>query len=512
MIKTIFGYVRRLLDQYELPRLLHGWGRGRRTVATRLQALTKGYYFERRDAAEVLGRSGDVRFAKPLVKALADQNQDVRVKVVEALVTLGGAHTRNLLLADLKCKQGYVRASIVQVLGQLGEVRAVEPLLQCLTDAEADVRGNAAEALGRLGDARAVEPLINLTVDEDGGVRASVSKALGQLGDSRAVEPLIKLLVDEYEGVRADVVKALGQLGDSRAVEPLIPLLTDKQERVRDNAAEALGQLGDARAVEPLIALRIHGWRQVRALGQLGDVRAVEVLITALTSGSLHHRAEVAEALGRLGDVRAVEPLITLLTGQDCEMRSVAAAALAELGQPEWSQWVKGDQDDFLRLGASGNPGAVDPLIKAALAGEGHSHYCKDAARALGVCGDVRAVEPLITLLTRQDYEMRSVAAAALAELGQPEWSQWVKGDQDDFLRLGASGNPGAVDPLIKAALAGGGHSHYCKDAARALGVCGDVRAVEPLITLLTGQDYETRSVAAEAFVERQLKLPADDN
>jgi hypothetical protein len=39
--------------------------------------------------------------------------------------------------------------------------------------------------------------------------------------------------------------------------------------------------------------------------------------------------------------------------------------ALDRLGQPKWVQWIKGESEDFSRLGGSGDPEAVEPLLSA---------------------------------------------------------------------------------------------------------------------------------------------------
>ena len=52
-------------------------------------------------------------------------------------------------------------------------------------------------------------------------------------------------------------------------------------------------------------------------------------------------------------------------------------------------QWVKGDSGDFKRLGASRDPEAIEPLVKAL--GDDNGDVRIAVATALGQLGDPRA-------------------------------------------------------------------------------------------------------------------------
>jgi len=351
----------------------------------------------------------------------------------------------------------------------------------------------------RLGTA-AVGPLVEALKDPDGEAREGAAQVLGKLRQEPAVEPLLAALRDGEANVRASAARALGRLADPRAVVPLIALLSDCDSRVRGTAAEVLGNLGDARAVEPLMAFvqNERGWvcqEAVKALRCLRDPRAVEALIAAL------------------GDTAA----------QTC---TEAALALADLGEPAWRQWVTGDSTDYARLGRCGDPRALAPLVRA-LADDTIAQY---AARALGEMGDPRAIEPLARALMSESKEVRAAAALALARfgdqrairplirtlchdgltrlaaaqalagLGQPEWMQWVTGCSGDAVRLGASGHPLAIEPLLE-----GIQRDFCSDdreIIQVLGKIGDARAVGPLLGKLRDRSRFIRRAAAAALVE----------
>ena len=131
-----------------------------------------------------------------------------------------------LILALSDVNRGWRLAAAV-ALGKIGDARAVKPLIKALGDEvnefhhRSKVRTSAAEALGKIGDERAVEPLIKMLSDEDSEVRSYAFKALGKIGDARAVQPLIEILGDNRLSVIKAAAGALGMIGDARAVKPL---------------------------------------------------------------------------------------------------------------------------------------------------------------------------------------------------------------------------------------------------------------------------------------------------
>jgi HEAT repeat protein len=72
-------------------------------------------------------------------------------------------------------------------LGIIGDTRAVEPLISALSDSDNHVRLAAAEALGKIGDVRAIEPLV--AVLNDGFVRDNAEESLKKLGWKPAITP-----------------------------------------------------------------------------------------------------------------------------------------------------------------------------------------------------------------------------------------------------------------------------------------------------------------------------------
>src|SRR5436190_8566766 len=84
---------------------------------------------------------------------------------------------------QLHSKDSHTRKEAAETLGASGDLRAVEPLIVMLQDTDYSVRKAAVQALQQIGDTRAISPLItmlqNYSRPDDQEVAA---KALDSLG------------------------------------------------------------------------------------------------------------------------------------------------------------------------------------------------------------------------------------------------------------------------------------------------------------------------------------------
>jgi HEAT repeat protein len=470
-----------------------------RGVVPLVGALKDGYAAVREAGALALARIG-APAVEPLIAALKDQDGATRKGASEALIQMGAPAVGALVeaLGDVQ-----LRGIAGSMIWQINDPSAIEPLIAALCSTSDQVRKAAADTLDLLAwspdggaagaaywaakgqwqkcvevGAPAVESLIDALRHHDSLVRQVAARGLGQIGDARAVEPLIGALRGR-EDVRAVAAQALGQIDDGRAVEPLISALKDGGSNVRAAAARALGQLGDVQAVDRLIgALKDHesSVRQAAtlALGEIGDARAVEPLIGAL-KGREDVRSATAAALGEIADPRAVEPLIAAL--KDWRVCVPAAEALARIGAP-----------------------AAAPLV-AALS-DRNEVVRNAAAEALIVQIGAPAVKPLVAALGDEREAVRITAADTLDRLawspdgGEAGAAYWaVRGQWDKCVQIGSR----AVEFLI-VVMNRWQRADLRRAAAGALGIIGDVRAVEPLCVALNDGDADVREAAAQAL------------
>lgn len=205
-----------------------------------------------------------------------------------------------------------------------------------------------------------------------------------------------------------------GRLGDRRAVEPLCGIIADKSAPPATRAEAA------------------------RLVGTLGNPSARAVLRRAIRDKEPSLAAEAAIALGRLYDPRARKALHQLVASDDPSLRIRAALSLGRLRDP------------------AAVPGLIDALWVA-------PSTCDrdDAVRLLGRLGDVRAIDPLMSLLPIS--RGRYLVMVALGQLKDPR----------------------VFKPLADV-LSWESHTIALDAAVRGLGLLGDPRAVDLIVPLVS--------------------------
>src|SRR3990167_789259 len=143
------------------------------------------------------------------------------------------------------------RKEAAKVLGKIGDVKAVEPLIIKMRDKDFNVRKNAAVALCTIGDVRALEVMIVSLRDEAKDIREASAEFLDKADPKwlkrevarRQVPEFISALRNNNDDVRKEAAKILGKIGGAEAVEPLIISLKDKDIYVQCYASESLNKL-----------------------------------------------------------------------------------------------------------------------------------------------------------------------------------------------------------------------------------------------------------------------------
>jgi len=293
-----------------------------------------------------------------------------------------------------------------------------------------------------------------LMQEPDPELRRWIVLALGVMGDTKSVPALALALNDVNTRVRREAAVALGRIGTARVVSPLAGALRESDKEVRDKVVRALGRTG-----KPAIRVLISGLGDHNALVRRGSsdaltmirVPAISPLARALLEGNDRlARIGVVETLGRIRSERAVASLMTVLMESDAGMQDAASQALVKTGQPAIGPLIR-----MLRM-------AGNPLRRRA---------AEVLVRTRGL-----AVKPLIDALA-DDAEVRATASEALVKIGEPSLGPLMRALNDS-------------NPVVR------------EEAATALGLIGDPRAVAPLIQVMKTKDRGLGPRAAEALVK----------
>lgn len=431
----------------------------------------------RRDSVEALGETGDPAILPHLLRALKDNDSQVRWIATQMLCKFQEAEATNGLLEALR-DEDHLTSDVAQAhLIQIGEP-AVAGLSSALSDASPNVRGKAADALGKIRSEAAIPYLVDVLTDtampellESGRVCDIAAAALGHIGTKQAMLALARwrgeqpaatpsdeaqpLIVFEYAADKAQYSKLISFLdalqsgdwkdrrkamvslqeyaktlkgeSDSEIVRKLSQALNDEESLVRWTATETLAILGSKTAIPALLeAMRDASWTvraaAVRALLELETediVEAVPGLLDALNDKSPLVREAAVAVLGKAADHSTIQHLAHRLTiDEDSFVRRTAALALAAF---------TGDS-------------AASPLILAVEDPE--ENVRRAAIESLGKIHASSAVPILVNKLQDtskpawEDRKTCDIAAEALETIGTPDAIESVKRWREQTLHV----------------------------------------------------------------------------
>lgn len=114
----------------------------------------------RREAAKALGELRDPSVVTPLVNSLVETDSIAFLEKVRALGSIG-APAIDILLQALNSKEHKIRKGAIAALGRIGDERAAKPIIRILKhESHLDMKLTEIRALGRIGSAEAIDQLI----------------------------------------------------------------------------------------------------------------------------------------------------------------------------------------------------------------------------------------------------------------------------------------------------------------------------------------------------------------
>jgi HEAT repeat protein len=287
-----------------------------------LKALQDPEWHVRAEAAKAVAATAGHSAVDPLVAALSDDDQRVRLAAAEALGTIGEPAV----------------ARVGQALDDDGESGALDALWRLPLDGARDSVRRFAE--GSVAEALADHRLRSALDPADGAVTQTLRDSIGARAERRAIRAL----------------RAAALLGDRSAVAAALDSLAVSDSNQRANALEVIETLGDPAIVRPLLTLwepqplTSTGPEALQQLLRDPDdwIRACAAVAEAERKGEpMTHTLPTVPLVERVVFLRKV-PLFAQLPPQD--LQPIAAAAeehvfpagdvLAERGDPGDTMYI----------------------------------------------------------------------------------------------------------------------------------------------------------------------------
>ncbi len=477
----------------------------------------------KRAAATALGAINDPRAVEPLLKTLQDDSQPVRTAAIQSLGKMADRRAVTPLLILLPVEKSVeIRRDIITALGAIGDNRAIKPVLKALEDDNPQIRNAAVEAAGKLKVPNAVELLLefmhneknfynpNLPVLDPGenpDLRKTAAKSLVQSINNKDFSLLISALDDQDPLIRMTVAEALGKTNNPVSLDALNSLLADPDPKVREAAVTSLGVIGDPRSIDPLKTILKNPatsipmrFTVIEALGSIKDIQAMTCLLEEFNNAGPREKTVIYRIIRQIDELSIAHPLVAVLTNSDVKMRSLAVETLERL------QWKPANETDrySLLLAKEDWPEcvkageAIVPLLNQFINDEDRN-FRENICITLLKIKSPKAIPALVIALKDKNSKIRQIAAKALTEL---EWTPQNEAQQITFYIANnqlldcAKYGKSALEELI-AALEDD-NPLIRLNAVRALSIINDPESVEPMIDILhyADNDLQIREMA----------------
>jgi HEAT repeat protein len=229
------------------------------------------------EAATALGKIGDARAAPPLLEKLKDPETQFAGRAVWALRRIGKGAVPYLAPA-LKSANLPQRRAAAEAFYGIHDPGSVAPLVGALSDPDEAVRVAAARALGWKGNAGAMNALLAVLAGASWRVSDAAIESLAEIGEP-AVRPLIEKLKTGDAAVAYAASAALArmaQIGQASPTQALLAALSGPDASARKWSAVTLGDIGDRETTGALEAYlksassKEEKWVATEALRKLG--------------------------------------------------------------------------------------------------------------------------------------------------------------------------------------------------------------------------------------------------
>lgn len=187
-VESIEEYVSNLTDQDELIRENSAYMLGE--IAAEMKGLAANTLKDDAQLEQVNAihnSQTQQRVAIALIEALGDSEHWVRGNAAEALGKLGDISSLPALVNALQDSDRVVRATSAEALGSFRDIRSKDALQKALFDEEWSVRLNAVKSLGRVGDQTVIGALKTMTSDSNHDVKIKIRETIQMIQTNEAL-------------------------------------------------------------------------------------------------------------------------------------------------------------------------------------------------------------------------------------------------------------------------------------------------------------------------------------
>ena len=203
-----------------------------------------------------LARSQDAQATETLAAVIKGDDPQMRANAIAFMTDVkdpGATKTLVGLLATMKPES---QTLILRSLGARGDKSACPAVTKAASNKDTGVRSAALEALGSIGGASSIELLLN-AASTSGAEQVAARGSLERIEGDGVEGRLIKTVSAGESKVRIEAIRAVRQRGSKQAVAALFTAAVDADATVRREAVAALGPLAGAKDLSRLLAILV---------------------------------------------------------------------------------------------------------------------------------------------------------------------------------------------------------------------------------------------------------------
>lgn len=301
--------------------------RGDKSARTAVVELLKSPEAPVRAAVlRALGTLGEAADVPRLAQALAAGSEAEKAAAGRTLDRMRGEGIDAAIIAALKPAKPELRVELIELLVSREAAVAVPALLAAAEETDADVRAAALAALSKLAGPAQVPALVKMLLKAEGPADREALEKVVMFACQKAedpekrAEPLLAVMAKADEDEKIELLSALGRVGGATALKVVEAVIADKEAFRREVGIHALCNWPDASVAPRLMELaqkaeepaqRIRALRAVMRVAVLADKRTPAQRLELLKKAfSLATRDEDRKlAIDRARAVRTIESL-----------------------------------------------------------------------------------------------------------------------------------------------------------------------------------------------------------
>ena len=301
--------------------------RSKKTIEKLIEGLDDSSNYVRRaalksltDNLDLISQIKDIRQVEPVVRAVKDNNSNVRKIAVSILGRINNAQVVAPLIEALNDVDAEVREAATVALDKQKTPTSMEALVESLSNSNPEARKQAILALAEFKNERLLKHFNKMLEDPDVEVRLASVMAIGKVPGSNAADILENVAKDSEPKVRLQVAKSIAGHESPAEIRTLLKLAEDFDDKVRQAARDQLIEQNwepTNNHEKVLKCIFQKTWYQCDELG----IDAVLPLVAELEYNVLSDRPEIIRALGKIGNIQAVDGILKAMALTEWENR-----------------------------------------------------------------------------------------------------------------------------------------------------------------------------------------------